>query len=112
MENKKYKITLAPSIAIDALDPYVEEIEKAVNKVRKVRHRRILTTDESVMAFYFTPEPTGTKFDERLQKEIQTATYNTDQNQKLIKEVEEILGVSIDLYDRVYEVAIRLRDKE
>ena len=44
-------------------------------------------------------------------KTVALVTAKTPENYEIIRKIGEELGVPVDIYDCIYEVAIRLRDK-
>jgi hypothetical protein len=122
MTEKKPKIVFADATAIQALEPYVDELLECLGEAMNHPDLKCsLVSDESCMCDFLESVETGEQRPYRYPKwhkkypgqeaMIDVVTTDTPENRKLVAQVSTKLGVPIELYDYVYEVAIRLRDK-
>jgi hypothetical protein len=102
----------ADQTVIDALQPHVEKIQEALAEItcQPGILSAFVSDESSICDFLDDREEKGTVWDEKLKRNIMTVSYNTDKNCKIVGELSIRLGVAVDIYDRVYEVAIKLRD--
>jgi hypothetical protein len=113
-KDKKPEITWAESIVIEALEPYVDEILKCLAKLaNQPGIAGAWVSDRSALSDFLESKPTGKKYPHPLdkRKKIMGVTCDTPENRELIQKLSQELGISIDLHDYLYEIAIRLRDK-
>ncbi len=114
MTKKKLKFEWVPSTVLDALQPYTREVlECLARHAERPGIAGALVSDESAISDFLDGVPTGESrphpFDKG--KTVECYTSNTPENQDLLKEVADELSVPVGVYDYIYEVAIRLRDR-
>jgi len=112
---KKKKIKWASSVAIGALKPYVREVLASIaHRTGKPGIARAFVSDMSSVSDFLDSEDTGETephpFDKS--KTVKLVTAITTENHAILKKVSEDLGVLVGVYDDIYEIAIRVRDRE
>jgi hypothetical protein len=112
-KKKPKKIIWASNIAVEGLQPFTQEVLDSLAKhtgMKGVAHAMI--SDMSCVSDMLESEPTGeTKphpFCE--DEEVICVTADTETNREIVRKVSEDIGVPVEIYDLIYEVAIRLRD--
>lgn len=113
-KKKPLKIVFASSVAVDALQPFVDEILDAIAELHGRDKIEAFVSDLSTIDLFFESVPTGRTsphpFDKS--KRCEVHTRNTPDNRRLVRHLSKVLGVPVKLRDYVYDVAIRLRDKK
>lgn len=113
MSKKPKKIVWASDVAVDGLQPFTQEVLDAIAEhTGQPGVARAMISDMSCISDMLDSEPTGeTKphpFDD--QKTVICVTADTGKNREIVQKISEDLGVPVEIYDLIYEVAIRLRD--
>ncbi len=103
----------ADRTVVEALEPYVDEIlEITAELTCQPGIRSALVSDKSMINDFLEFELTGEKkFNKKLKKIVETLTHNTRKNREIIAELNNRLGVPVELHDYIYEIALRLRDR-
>lgn len=119
-QRKKFKIKWADSTVLDALTPYVDEILECLAEALDMPGglKNSFISDMSTISNFLDSVPTGKQVPHPLDRRepnprmIDCVTVDTPENQALMKEISKKLGVSVDVHDYLYDVALRLRDKD
>jgi len=115
MPKKELKIKWCESTVIDALQPYTHEIMECIARIAEQPGvlDSFVSDRTSIGDFLLDYELTGeTRPDPRDKtKDLEVITHDTAANREIARRVSEELGVPVDVNDRLYEVAIRLRDR-
>ena len=117
-EKKKLpEIKIASQVAIEALEPYVDQVLEAISLASGFEGaKHALVTDESwVSDFYPYPGvPTGKTRPHPFwpDKLIHTYNYDTEENRAYLKKLSELLNLPVDRQTAIYELAIGLRKRD
>lgn len=106
---QKPKIKFASQVAVESLDEYVHQILTELGILTENSHLiNAWVSDESSIVDFLPFEITD-KVVERFGQKIKVSTTLTYENFLLIKKLSEKLKVDVKIYDRIYEVALRMR---
>lgn len=114
-KKKNLKVKFVESTVVDALDIYVEKIQEHLADI--TGQRGILgafISDRSCIADFLESTPTGETAKHPLDPsvDIDVVTSDTPENQKIVAELAKRLGVGVEIYDYVYDVALRLKKQD
>ena len=110
---KPRKIVWASAVVVEALQPFVDEVLGCVAEhTGQPGVAGAMVTDESAIYDFLRSTPTYNYSKHPFKDElIRCTTSDTPENRELVKKMAAELEVPVDIWDRIYEVAIRLRDK-
>lgn len=111
---KKSKIVWASAVAVDALQPFVDEVLSSIAEhTGQPGVKSAFISDESAVYDFLAREDTGRTephpFDKA--RTVKIVTTDIPANHEIVDKIAAELEVSVGLYDHIYEVAIRLRDR-
>lgn len=108
------EIKFAESTVVDALEQYVDVLLDALATVTEQPGIRCaFVSDMSSVSNFLDSEPTGEYSYSKLHDaEVESYTADTEANRKLVAEVAKRIGVPVEVYDYIYDVALRLKKKD
>ena len=115
---RKPRIEFADQTVVKALQPFVDRILSVIGEELHLEYiHEAFVTDESCVWCFFPSKETGEVSSEpdifhpgKMRKIIQV-THDTPENAASLARIQDSLGISVDMDDCIYEVALRLRDK-
>ena len=113
-KKKPKKIIWASDIAVDALEPFVKEVLESVARITEQPGiASAWVSDESSIYDFMRTEKTGRQSKHPFHDDVMIDNVSADipANHDLVRKIAEDLDVAVSMVDRVYEVAIRLRDR-
>jgi len=111
---EKKKIVFASAVAVEGLQPYVEELLECLSRhFNQPGIAHALVSDESIVSDFLIMTMTGKSRPHPLDasKKIQCGTPDTPENREMVQKVATDLGINLGIRDYIYEAAIKLRDK-
>ena len=115
MSKKKIgKIVFASAVAVEGLQPYVEELLECLSRhLNQPGIAHALVSDESKVSDFLIMTLTKESRPHPLDasKKIQCGTPDTSENREMVEKAAIDLGINLGIRDYIYEAAIKLRDK-
>lgn len=111
------KIVFASSMAIEALQSYVDEVLEAISDAtgeKGIKHAFV--SDRSMVSDFLPGDPTGEERQEinpfsGKPMRVVVVERDTPKNRLILAAISDTLGVMVEMDDYIYEIAKRVRDK-